>query len=362
MNDKFNIDVTQPNVEQEMTLQEFVLRIKRLAAYLRSKWLLIFLAGVLGGAIAFFYASFQRVQYIASLTFAMEDEKNGNNGLSGALGLASQFGLDVGSGAGGIFTGSNLVELIKSRTLVEKTLLSPVEIDGKPQSLAEFYVDYNNWREQWKNPDLRAVTFPAQGDRSKFSRLQDSILGVIYSAITGYNLSVSPKDKKTSSIIDIEVKTENEKFSKLFCEALTNEVTDYYVEIKSKKAKLNFEILRRQTDSIRGELNAAISGVARANDNTYNLNPALNSSRVPSVRRQVDVQANTAILTEMVKNLEMAKVTLRKETPLIQVIDRPIFPLKKEKASKVRALLLGGTIGAFLMIPVLLFRRALRVR
>ena len=57
-------------------------------------------------------------------------------------------------------------------------------------------------------------------------------------------------------------------------------------------------ILQKQTDSIRGELNRAITGVAVANDNTFSLNPALNVRRTPSARRQVDVQANTAILTE----------------------------------------------------------------
>ena len=57
----------------------------------------------------------------------------------------------------------------------------------------------------------------------------------------------------------------------------------------------------------------------------------MNVKRVPSVNRQVDVQANTAILTELVKNLELAKVDLRKETPLIQIIDTPILPLPFEK-------------------------------
>jgi hypothetical protein len=86
------------------------------------------------------------------------------------------------------------------------------------------------------------------------------------------------------------------------------------------------DVLRRQANSIGRALNGAITGVAVANDNTFNLNPALNVRRAPSARRQVDVQANTAILTELVKQSELAKVTLRKDTPLIQVIDKPILP------------------------------------
>ena len=119
-------------------------------------------------------------------------------------------------------------------------------------------------------------------------------------------------------------------------------------------------ILQKQTDSIRGELNGAITGVAVANDNTFNLNPALNVRRAPSARRQVDVQANTAILTELVKQTELAKVALRKETPLIQVIDKPILPLAKERFGKAKGIVLGGFLAGFLAIFSLMVRRGYR--
>jgi uncharacterized protein involved in exopolysaccharide biosynthesis len=119
-------------------------------------------------------------------------------------------------------------------------------------------------------------------------------------------------------------------------------------------------ILRRQTDSIRGELNGAITGVAVANDNVFGLNPAMNVRRAPSARRQVDVQANTAILTELVKQTELAKVTLRKETPLIQVIDTPILPLEKEYVSKIKGIVLGGVIAGFLALLFLILKRIIQ--
>jgi uncharacterized protein involved in exopolysaccharide biosynthesis len=57
----------------------------------------------------------------------------------------------------------------------------------------------------------------------------------------------------------------------------------------------------------------------------------------------------------LVKNLEVSKVTLRKETPLIQVIDAPILPLEKEKIGKLTGTALGGIIGFFLVVIFLLF-------
>ena len=107
-------------------------------------------------------------------------------------------------------------------------------------------------------------------------------------------------------------------------------------------------------------MNGAITGVAVANDNTFMLNPALNVNRAPSAKRQVDVQANTAILTELVKQTELAKVTLRKETPLIQVIDRPILPLPKERLGRTKGILLGSVLAGFLISIGLILRRVLR--
>jgi uncharacterized protein involved in exopolysaccharide biosynthesis len=169
-------------------------------------------------------------------------------------------------------------------------------------------------------------------------------------------LSVAQKDKKIS-IISIEVKSTDELFSKAFTESIAQEVSSYYIEIKSKKARQNMEILQHQTDSIRAELNGAIVGVAAAADNTFGLNPAMMVRKAPGTRRQVDVQANTAILTQLVTNLEMAKVSLRKETPLIQVIDKPILPLKKDKVGKLKSLILGGFLAGFLTALILVFKK-----
>jgi len=95
-------------------------------------------------------------------------------------------------------------------------------------------------------------------------------------------------------------------------------------------------------------------------DNVFNLNTALSSRTAPSKRKQVDVQANTAILTQIVAQLELAKVNLRKETPLIQVIDQPILPLEKEKVGRLKSLILGGFLAGFLSVLYLIFGQLYR--
>jgi uncharacterized protein involved in exopolysaccharide biosynthesis len=340
----------------EISLKELIFKIREWYQFLLTKWKLIILVSAIGGAIGLTYAFFQKPIYKADLTFAMDDEKSGGGGLSGALGLASSFGIDLGGGvAGGAFSGTNLLALMKSRKIVEKTLLSPVAYKGKTISFADYYIEFNELREIWKkNLTLKNIHFPVTNDRSNFTLQQDSILKYIFFNIIEDNLSVGQADKKIS-IISVTVKSNEEGFSKEFCETLAKVTSDYYVEIKSKKSRMNVEILQKQADSIRAELNSAITGVAAASDNVYNLNPAFNVKKTPSTRRQIDVQANTAILTQLVANLELSKVSLRKETPLIQVIDRPILPLDKDRVSKKKSLLLGGFLAGFLTVLYLVF-------
>ena len=342
----------------EISLKELIQKIQEWIAYLKTQWKLIIGIAALGGIIGFVYASFQKPTYLATTTFVLEEDKGG--GMGGAMGLASSFGFDLGGGGGGLFTSSNIIELMKSRLVVEKTLLNPVNVAGKEISLADYYIQINKLNEGWsKKPVLANINFPVNADRTKFSLEQDSILYGISAGLTKSNLVIAQKDKKVS-IISLTVKTESELFSKLFCEQLLKETSDFYIETKSKKSRLNVDILQHQADSIRAELNSAITGVATASDNVYNLNPALNVKRTPSTRRQVDVQANTAILTQLVAQLELSKVNLRKETPLVQLIDRPILPLEKDKVGRLKSLVLVGFLAGFLTVLYLVFGQLYR--
>lgn len=345
----------EPTGKDQITVKELIEKAKDWYVYFLTKWKLILLAGIIGCVLGLGFSLISKPVYTATLTFALEDDKSGST--EGVLSLAGQFGLSLGGSGGGIFEGSNLNELFKSRSMVEQTLMKPVVYKGNTISYAEMYIQINKWREKWeKKPKLTKIQFYPNTKRKYFTRVHDSILGVIYGNLSKNNLTVGQKDKKVD-IITMEFTSTNEQFAKDFCESLAEQVGMFYITTKSKKARNNMEILERQTDSIRGELNNAITGVATANDNTFNLNPALNIRRVPSSRKQVDVQANAAILTELVKQTELAKVTVRRETPLIQVLDKPILPLKMERLGKAKGIIAGGFLVELMLIIVLMIKK-----
>lgn len=355
-------NIKKDNLEnEEMSLKDLVLKIKVWIIFLNSKWKILFFSIMFGSIIGLSIAWLIKPSYKAILTFAMEEDKGGGGGLSGALGLASSFGIDLGGGGGGgAFAASNLIELMKSRLIVEKVLLEPVYIRKKKFSLIDYYIERFGLRKEWNNiASLKNIHYQPNTERQQFNLQQDSIIQLIYNDLIENNISISQKDKKVT-ILTIEVKSKDELFSKLFCEGLAKETSDFYIETKSKRARINVNVLQKQVDSIKTELNGAISSVATETDNVYNLNPAYNIKGAPSKKKQIDVQANTAILTNLVVQLELAKITLRKETPLIQLIDRPNFPLEKNNLGKIKSFFLGGILAFFLAILYLIIEDALK--
>ncbi len=336
----------QPNPD-EISLQDLVIKLKSWYKYLLTKWLVIVLAGFIGGALGLSYAYFKKLTYTAECTFVLE-EGDGGGGLGEYAGLASMVGIDIGGGGGGIFKGDNILQLYKSRRMIEQTLLSKDTFNNKPQLLINRFIDFNELQDKWiKKVDLSKLDFNKPA--SKFTRIQDSVVNQLVITINKDYLQVAKIDKKLS-IIKVEFKSKDEAFAKSFTNKIVTNVNQFYVETKTKKSAENLAVLQKQADSVKAVLNNSIGGVAAAIDANPNMNPAFQTLRVPSQRRQVDVQASSAIYQEIVKNLELAKITFRKEKPLIQIIDEPVLPLESDRVGKLIGLILGGLLGGILVV------------
>ncbi|MFD2161861.1 Wzz/FepE/Etk N-terminal domain-containing protein [Paradesertivirga mongoliensis] len=334
----------------EISLKELVLLVRRWIHYLWTKKWLIFIAIAVGILLGLGYAYYKKPIFEATTTFVLEEGEVG--GIGQYAGMAAMVGIDMGGG-GGLFQGENILELYKSRTMLQKALLSPADFDGRRQLLIDRYLEFNKIRERWERPELKALSF---ADTSRFTGLQDSILGEIVSQIRTNNIAVGKLDKKLN-ILKVEVKAADQQFAKEFNDKIVLTVNNFYIETKTKKSLQNVQILQNQTDSVRAVMNGAIYSSARTVDATPNLNPARQVLRAPAQRSQFNAETNRAMLTELLKNLELSKMSLRKETPLIQVVDQPIYPLTKHEFGKLKGAFFGGIIWGFMAILFLIIRK-----
>ncbi|RZJ90826.1 MAG: lipopolysaccharide biosynthesis protein [Chryseobacterium sp.] len=338
----------------DITFKQIISKLDEWRSALSSAWLAILIGSFIGGAVGIAYSIYKKPIYIASTSFVLEEEKNGG-GLNGLAGLASAAGVDLGGGGGGIFQGDNILGLYKSRAMLQKTLLTPINGSGSRELLVQRYLNFNKLNEKWaKNKKLADFFFSNDSAQNinnflRSSRLRDSVLGDIVIDINKNYLAVGKPDKKLSAI-QVDVKASDEVFAKSFNDQLVKNVNEFYIDTKTKKTLQNVKILQNKTDSVRSVMNGAIYSSVAIADATPNLNPTRQIQRVaPAQKAQFSAETSKAILSEMVKNLELSKLSLLKETPLIQIIDYPIFPLEVKKFGLVSSFVKG-----FLLLMVLL--------
>ncbi len=320
--------------------------VESLSAFIKSllkKWWLFLIVGLLGGTAGYFYAKRQKLVYQSRLTFALDDAGE-NGGLSGAFSLASQFGLNLGTNSN-IFSGDNIIEILKSRRMVEKVLLSVDTFNGKPFTLIGYFRSFEK-----PNPKAPPVNFLPGQDRNSFSFEQDSVLYGTYQHFVTAAISAGRPDKKLM-IYEVNIVTGDEKLSKVFTDRLIAETNNFYIEISSKKAKLTLDILEERVAAMKGNVNASISSKALTQD--ANLNPAMSSSQIPIVKQQVNMQVYSGAYAEMFKNLEMARFQYLNKIPLMQIIDQADYPMKKVVPSKLKMAAISAFIACILVVFIL---------
>ncbi len=275
------------------------------------------------------------------LSFALQNEES----VGGLSDLASQFGLSLGGGSMGAFGGDNLFELLQSRTMLERALLKEQNLGGKRTNLLNLYLDTYRFPEMWqksKDSALLSLSFPVDQPRETFSRTQDSIMQVVTGMILTKQLVVEKRNKKLS-IGDITFTSENEQLSKLFVENLMDVTGNYYIQTRTKRSYENYINLKHEVDSIRALYAKAIHSQASAVDSSPN---AIRQSGLTGVvERTTEMQFLAATYAEMKKNLELARVSMNTNAPLIDVIDAPIYPLKVTKYGKLKSIVVGGFLG-----------------
>lgn len=326
--------------DEYYSFREVISAISNFFSYLKRKTWVLILAALIGvGAGALYYFSKKPV-YEAVCTFILEENNPGSGGLSS---IASQFGFDISSlsGGGSIFAGDNILDILKSKAVVQKVLLSKTDsIPGSSsQTLADLFLDYSGWKKKWANDKKIAnANFYGPKNVSNVSLIQDSILNLIHTHIIEKSLKSERLNKK-GTIIKVSIVAENPYFAKMMTDRIVQEAKEFYIRVKTNTSHQNVIRLERKSDSLLALLNNKSYEAAKAIE--LDGNPALKELSVPSELKIRDKVILGSLYTEVVKNLELSRISLTQQTPIIQVLDSPSYPLILKKKSLIIILLVG---------------------
>ncbi len=347
--------------QQTIKYPELKVLVGQFFKYALSQYKLFLIVCTVTAALGLVYGKLQPHTYKATSTFIVED-KSGSRG-GGLSELASQFGIDVGGltgGGAGLFDGDNILEILKSRAIIEKVLLTKIQEDipQKNTTLAEFYLSFSALGDKLNSKDIsiKSLNFSSIDEKSKHSLIQDSVLYLIYKELDK-GIIVEKKNKK-STIITLEASSSNPIFAKIFSENLLKKTSDMYIDIKTGNLSRSIERIQRKADS----LESSLTGIYKKSfeiDNTLKLLNAntgikLNTSSSEAATR--DKTVSNTLYGEVVKNLETLKLSLINQTPVIQVIDAAKYPLFDQRTPARYFLLIGFAVGFVLSLFYIVFK------
>lgn len=350
-----NTNKTIEDIKQNR-YRNFQEKYKKLFNYLLSKWLIILVIGLSGGASGLILSLVKKPTYNARIGFILIDNSSAAGGfgnLASTLGLGNLFS----SGSSNVFSGDNLLEIIQSRYALEKALLTPMVYENQQMTMIDAYLQINNLHEKWKNKkniELQTLSYPIDQDRVTFSRTQDSIMHNITNKFLKKEELVVFKKDKNKGLVYVDFKSKNEVFSKEFAENLIDQTIQFYIDSKTKQSKTNIEMMQHTADSIKLLYDAALYSSAAISQ--VNINKAYQTAAVPKVQQESNAQLYGTVYAEVLKNLETLKLDLARETPIIQIVESPRYPLKTNKIGKIKGIAVGGFLGGVLIIIILLFR------
>ena len=304
--------------------------INRLKKY---SWLIAIIAAAFGGF--FYYMAKQSVlMYTAKSTvFPL----SGTSETSPGSTISSLLGLGEGTKS---FTGDasiNIVELANSRRTREAVAMVRIpSLNNK--SVSELLIEENNKHTGFmQNTRIE----PPKDSLSKINIASSLLKGAFTAKInkTGilelYVINSSPELVREVSYIYID------------------KLSEFYIDLKKKKAQIDFEFAVKKADSLFLVLNGLDKRAIALDESTFFTNETLKRYNLPKINLAQDKATVQSQYYYAVNNRESAAYRLQKETPIIEILDKPEWPFDTVQKSAftyvLMGLFLGLIIGIFLV-------------
>jgi len=327
-------DAPQRNLapaDDENTLKDIILKIQEWFSIVWPQRVRIIALSLTIGLMAALYTKFlTKPTYTASYQLFFQEE---SGGLSGAMRLASSFGLGVGGGSAS--SSATVQEYITSRSNIAHAMTASME-NGR---LIDRYYAY----------DMSEDAEFEKEFTSKFGtnqRYTDSVLTQVYLAFNEGVLSAS-FDEETG-VLGFSVTTYDESFTYDLATLLVRNTEDQFKNWKREKGLAAVNGFQGKVDSLELALDVTLRKLGEYQDQNNSLISAVD--KMEQMRLTIDMEALKVAYGEYIKGLEMSKAELMNLEGPFKYFDEPIFPLQKDKGSAAKAGVFGSIITGFLLV------------
>ena len=289
---------------------------------------------MMGVAVAFI----SPVKYNSSTVFILQNIESSSSNLSG---VASLVGINLGlSSFGGDIPPSMYPQIIES--IKFKRLLLDKVIDKKNNlTLKNFIAEqYSIEKEKEQNISDLGMTLSEEA----FFKVLTEIL----------NVSVNQKD----GFISINCEMPNAEYSAKIAKFSRQILQSIIIENKIETARQNLIFSEGQLIEKKKEFDEIYSKLAFFSDSNLN---SVNSFVLNEKNKlESEFQIISAVVEEISKQVEQAKLQLKKDTPLFSTIQEAIIPIKRSSPKRTQIVVIFGFIGVVLSCIIILISSPLK--
>ena len=314
--------------DDEIDLVEILKKI-----YKSKKIILIisFFIALLGVAVALL----SPVKYSSETIFITQNQESNSSSLSG---VASLVGINLGtSNFGGEIPSSMYPQVSNSPKFKRLLLNSYIDFDNKI-NLKQYLIDY--YKLNIENDKINSDLYVSELENECF-KIIDKIITININQKDGFislsstltvaeysaNLTINAKEILQEIIIDNKIESANQNL--IFSQQQLEEKKLIFDEIQAKLAYFS--------DS---NLNSVNSFVINERD-----------------KLEAEFQIINAVVTELSKQVEQAKLQVSKDTPVFSTIKEAVIPVERTSPKRTQIVLIFGFTGLIIsIISVLIFQ------
>ena len=328
-----NTSPAQPSqmADDEITLKDIILKIQEWWSIVWPQKNTIIAASLAIGLTAALYTKFlTKPTYTASYQLFFQEE---SGGLSGAMRLASSFGLSMGGGSAS--SSATVQEYLTSRSNIAHAMTADLE-NGR--LIDRYYAEALEESEEFK----------AQFE-SKFGtnqRYTDSIITTVFKSLNEGVVGASFDEE--SGVLGFNVTTEDESFTYDLATLLVTNTEDQFKDWKREKGQDAVNAFQGKVDSLELAIDATLRRLGEYSDQNNSLISSVD--KMKETRLMIDMEALKVAYGEYIKGLEMSKAELLNLEGPFKYFDEPIYPLEKTKGSAAKAGVFGSVITGFLLV------------
>ncbi len=311
---------------------------------LKKRLLIILAVAIIFSLIGFGFSRSQEDQYNAVISFIVEGQSEGSN-LSALSGMANMIGIDMGGSATSSFNQQNIIELLKSRKIIERTLNNTCKIEGKSDLLLNHYIRINNLITDSSTINLSSNYY------------NDSITSIVWFRIIDRDMEILFQNDE-ANILNLSFESLNAELAKNFTEIVIDEMSEMYIDYQTEKSRNTLNNLYNRSDSIFKDLRTSERNFAKVKDNNMRVMTA--SGRLEELQYMREVEILQAVYLELRKNIELSHMSVLNETPLIQIVDKPVLPLENINRSNLFWIVIFTFLGVFTICFIIILRKLVR--